>query len=416
MNINARILEAREQRYFRIKALSERQKTLVIIKANTPGRQKAQPLACFLVKLFAKQLTTADFWVIGDYLDEDGYYKIFGSNKDPNIVKQKTIDIEEKHPLGRFIDIDVYDEHHKLSRTKPRRCFVCGEIATSCIRNNRHHPELVLKAFVDPIATHLERLIVKLIEESVLDELNLEPKFGLVSKSTSGSHKDMDYDLMLKAHKAIEADLYRIFLMGFNAKTTQNLFEKIRAIGIEAETKMLRATAGINTYKGLIFSLGIVLAACGYLLSGKRKEQDVFEVAKEIVGNITAELDKESRTFGERAYKRYGFKGARGEAESGFENVKNVYEKLEDLSWHSRMLALISLISSVDDTVFLKRSGSFEKYKEHQAQFYKIERVDVETVASLTDYCISHDLSFGGSADLLVVACFLRRLHDEVAL
>ncbi|MFR5732678.1 MAG: triphosphoribosyl-dephospho-CoA synthase [Clostridium sp.] len=44
---------------------------------------------------------------------------------------------------------------------------------------------------------------------------------------------------------------------------TMMLFEAIRLTGIEAEKAMFAATDGVNTHKGMIFSMGTIAAAAG---------------------------------------------------------------------------------------------------------------------------------------------------------
>lgn len=415
MDTSNRILEAREKRYLRIIDLKNRFRTIISIKGNTPGKQKKHPLACFLVKLFTTSVKQQiDVECLYEFMDEDGYYLVIGTDVNPEVVKSKMIKLEDNHQLGRLIDLDVYGKLGKISRPIPRSCLVCGEKAFDCIRNNRHNPEEVFDAFCGPIAIYMESMLKRLIRASVMDELDLEPKFGLVSKSNSGSHPDMDYALMVRAYEAIENDLYRIYLKGFNAKSIDGLLAEIRPIGIEAETKMLDATGKINAYRGLIFNLGIVLAASGWLLGGMRNEKDVFQTSAIIAKGITKELGGKSLTFGERAFASHGFRGARGEAESGYPHVKKALTKLDDFSWESKISTLIDLIVSIEDTVFLKRSGSLSAYKKHQELFKKIKRPDLKKIEAFTKYSIKHNLSFGGSADLLIVACFIKRLKGEI--
>ena len=105
------------------------------------------------------------------------------------------------------------------------------------------------------------------------------------------------------------------------------IFARLRSLGIQAEDAMMAATKGINTHKGLIFSLAILNCSLGYmyanhipyspdmLLSINQKlVADVLEDFRE----ITAE---NARTNGERLYALYGMKGARGEALSGYATV-----------------------------------------------------------------------------------------------
>ena len=50
------------------------------------------------------------------------------------------------------------------------------------------------------------------------------------------------------------------------------LFPAIRPIGVRAEAAMFAAaTAGVNTHKGIIFSLGIIAACLGYRVPAHRR-------------------------------------------------------------------------------------------------------------------------------------------------
>ncbi|XWJ91080.1 citrate lyase holo-[acyl-carrier protein] synthase [Phytobacter ursingii] len=58
-------------------------------------------------------------------------------------VKKATVRLEERHPLGRLWDIDVFcPDSGLLSRNavgeKKRRCFICDEPAHVCSRMRRH--------------------------------------------------------------------------------------------------------------------------------------------------------------------------------------------------------------------------------------------------------------------------------------
>mgnify|MGYP000899680636 CR=1 FL=1 len=61
-------------------------------------------------------------------------------------LKEKLIDLEEKHPLGRVFDIDVFDENHNQINRKdlglnPRKCLLCNKYARICAREKNHSYE-----------------------------------------------------------------------------------------------------------------------------------------------------------------------------------------------------------------------------------------------------------------------------------
>ena len=81
---------------------------------------------------------------------------------------------------------------------------------------------------------------------------------------------------------------------------------------------MLRATGGVNTHRGAIWSLGLLLAA--HAQTGSRDPRTLAQTAAAI-----ASLPDPSRgnldSHGARARARYGATGAMGEAQAGFPHV-----------------------------------------------------------------------------------------------
>jgi holo-ACP synthase CitX len=65
---------------------------------------------------------------------------------DALILKKLTCRIEETHPLGRFMDIDVIDKDKTiLSRKNPRQCYICKTNAKECARTGKHSIEELIK-------------------------------------------------------------------------------------------------------------------------------------------------------------------------------------------------------------------------------------------------------------------------------
>jgi len=178
---------------------------------------------------------------------------------------------------------------------------------------------------------------------------------------------------------------------------------------------MLKATGGINAYKGLIFSLGIIIAASAMELGGSGKFDNIFVKAADLVKEISKELASGKDTYGKIAFQEYGFSGARGEAEKGFPHVREALALLDekDIDEEKLFQILVYLIANCDDTVFLKRSKSMENYLEYKKCFRQVTDFSHESIQKLTDYCIMHNLSFGGSADLLVIVAFLDKFRKS---
>ena len=94
---------------------------------------------------------------------------------------------------------------------------------------------------------------------SLYDELALAPKPGLVSFDDAGSHDDMDAGTFLRSLFALRHFFGRVAAQG----ACDAEFAPLEWLGIAAEARMLRATGGVNTHRGAIFTLGLLCAAAG---------------------------------------------------------------------------------------------------------------------------------------------------------
>ncbi|MRW85955.1 triphosphoribosyl-dephospho-CoA synthase MdcB [Pseudoduganella sp. FT26W] len=103
------------------------------------------------------------------------------------------------------------------------------------------------------------REVARLAVRSLHAELCLYPKPGLVSPVDSGSHDDMDAGTFMRSMFALRHYFRKICLAGLNDAP----FAQLKQLGIAAEATMLKATRGINTHRGAIFSLGLLCATAG---------------------------------------------------------------------------------------------------------------------------------------------------------
>lgn len=88
-----------------------------------------------------------------------------------------------------------------------------------------------------------------------------------------------------------------------------------------------------------------------------------------------------------------------------------MFDQFNDFSNSTLRKILIKLIVLCEDTVLLKRAGNLKRYqaiKEHFANL-DLEHFDAK---QLTEKCLKEHLSFGGAADLLVIAIFLKRFSQ----
>lgn len=272
--------------------------------------------------------------------------------------------------------------------------------------------------------------------KSILYEVSSTPKPGLVDRDNSGAHKDMDFFTFLRSASVLNLYFHDCTKAGMEFKGIdfRDLLENIRPIGIKAEEDMFRATGGINTHKGIIFSQGIVAAAVGSLFRENfKRQQEIHEISqrvKDMTMGITMELEntynKDNPTYGERLYIDYGIKGIRGEVESGFETVLEysipIFSHLvKEGIYHINDIlvqTLLYLMANTEDSNIL---GRHNIHKLYYVQNKAKEALDLggyftedgkKFVRLMDDDLIEKNISPGGSADLLSITLMLYLIEN----
>lgn len=262
---------------------------------------------------------------------------------------------------------------------------------------------------------------------SLYKELSLSYKPGLVSFIDTGSHKDMDAITFMKSIFSLRNYFKKIILAGSNNAD----FSYLQFLGIEAEKKMLKATNGINTHKGAIFSLGILCAGVGLLHTKKIElnSQNLSKVIKDNWGDRILSYDNPNKTSisnGQRVKEKYGYNGARYEAANGFTTItktalpalKNTMISLENEE-ASLMQTLFTLMKNLSDTNVVHRGGedglkfvqkTSSSFLNNGGVFQKSWKNEVYKIHK---QFISKNLSPGGSADLLASSYFIYSLEKE---
>ena len=132
---------------------------------------------------------------------------------------------------------------------------------------------------------------------------------------------------------------------------------------------MRRATGGVNTHKGAIFSLGIACASLGMGYGAPLRVHETLARCGEMTGaqmrrELEAAKGGQARTFGEAIYQKAGVGGVRAEAASGFASVREIaMPRLNaglkaGLSLNDAALcALTALMADTQDTNAVRRGG-----------------------------------------------------------
>ncbi|MFH0993602.1 MAG: triphosphoribosyl-dephospho-CoA synthase [bacterium] len=412
------ILAGRQERKDLIDRLIVPGGCVVSVHANVPGPKKRTSAAHYVVGRFAALFRGgADTVAYGDNADGPFFLARFSDITAKN-KKIEAMQAEETTPLGRLVDIDVYDgEGYSLSRKIPRRCYVCDEPAMVCGRLRKHTTIELLAAMDAIVREDACSLAFALIDRAIRTELELDPKFGLVTPMSKGSHHDMDFSLMKAAKDVIVPYLSQMFVLGIEADTEAGVFQAARKIGVAAEQSMLTATGGVNAYKGLIFSLGLAATAAGIISGSGLPFASLFAVVARLAAPLDGELnDEKIQTIGMQAWREHRIGGARREALAGFPAVRQALVWLKAGKQSDLYRTLCGLIGIVEDTVLLKRAGSPKRYEEIRSMFATMSDFSSKTIDEVSWACTKEGLSFGGSADLLVVTVFLKEFQDTFAL
>ena len=407
------ILAAREERDALATQLAKRN-VVVSVHANVPGQDKNLAEAYLLVRHFSllTQLDVCDkILKIGGM---DGFAVLLAfSDVSAQFLKAKTVEIEQDHPLGRFVDIDVFPKGgaNSLTRGHMRKCFLCDNPAFVCRRLGSHSTESLVSALVKETDDFFTRQLVQAVKDALTAELDLENKFGLVSPTSSGSHDDMDYETMKLSQEAIAPYLAQMFFEGARSQNAHDVLAKLRPPGVCAERAMLEANGDVNAYKGFVFVGGVVLSAAGYLATHEGQFVSAQDCVRAICKDVMAEFDGKVDSFGKVAYAKYRFGGVRKHASEGFETVFAAEKLLsDDFSQTDMLQTLTYIVGKVDDSVLLKRCGSMEKYLDFKKRISEVDVGDAQALAALNAECVQNRVSIGGSADVLAAAVLVKKL------
>lgn len=433
----SKILAAREQRVQRqAQLLRQYGMSLVCFTMNIAGPVKNSPLITQGFRLGQKML--ADRFV-PEYEEEvidatgcTGYYVIDG---DPKTIKLQVAQIEDSLPVGRLFDMDVIAPDGKISREQiglpDRKCLLCDNDARVCGRSRAHS--------VEALQAETKRLLEQALWEqkaadigskavyALICEVHTTPKPGLVDRSNTGSHKDMDMRMFLASAEALGPYLTACARIGMEtaALPPAETFARLRAEGLAAEQVMYKETAGVNTHKGAVFTMGLLCGAAGRTES--REPEKLLEEVQAMTAGLTARdfagiTAENAETAGQQLYVQHGITGIRGQAEAGFPAVRNVglpvlkqgLARGLDLN-DAGCAALLHLLCAATDTNMIARSdvATAKAVTEQVAAILaNTPYPDRSVLEQLDREFIEKNLSPGGSADLLAATYFLYFLNQ----
>jgi len=255
--------------------------------------------------------------------------------------------------------------------------------------------------------------------EALLDELRLTPKPALVDQHGSGAHLDLNFALMQRSAHSLAACFQAI------SETTrqigavnQELREALGDIGREGEARMLEVTGGINTHRGAIWNLGLLLAAAEL----DNRNADTLTDTAAHIARIPDRFAPISASHGMIACQRYHAGGARAQATHGFPHVHIALAELRHqrtqgiCETHARLDALLRIMTTLDDTCVLHRAGQPGLQAMQTGAAAVLNAGGSSTLEGrralkhLEHHLLHLNASPGGAADILAAALFVERV------
>jgi triphosphoribosyl-dephospho-CoA synthase len=275
---------------------------------------------------------------------------------------------------------------------------------------------------------------------SLVDEAMLTPKPGLVDLRGRGAHRDLSWPLMCASACALRPAFAQMALAGLAVADDGALRRRIGAIGRDAEAAMMAATGGVNTHRGAIWALGLLVTAAAAhqqavvaarapveRVDGRAVHPTDAHAIAARAGRLARIADPDAPAStghkGERACIEHGVGGARGQARAGFPHVVGralpmlaLARARGDAEHHARVNALLAVMASLDDTCVLARGGrkALDAVQRGARRVLDCGGVGTpngrRTLAALEARMRVLHVSPGGAADLLAGALLLDRL------
>ncbi|MBK5353663.1 triphosphoribosyl-dephospho-CoA synthase [Pseudomonas sp. TH41] len=277
---------------------------------------------------------------------------------------------------------------------------------------------------LQPKTLTLAERLADLAVDALIDEADLSPKPALVDRRGNGAHTDLHLGLMHASALALWPAFKEMAEAAIEfGEVGVPLREAIGRIGREGEQDMLATTGGVNTHRGAIWALGLLVAAVALAPESAAASAITLRAAR--LALLDDRYAPRSLSHGALVAQRYGARGAREEAQLGFPAV--IQRALPQLKrsraaghgeQNARLDALLAVMTQLADTCVLYRAG------EHGLQTMQLGAkavLDAGGSASLAGRRRLHELdqqlialnaSPGGAADLLAACLFIDRVES----
>lgn len=260
--------------------------------------------------------------------------------------------------------------------------------------------------------TTIPYLIAALAIRAIQMELDTTPKPGLVDKNDSGAHIDMDYKLMSESIKALRPYFTQLSTISWREELPP--ISTIIEIGKNGEEAMLASTKGVNTYKGALFCIGLMIIATSNIFYKKREYIKDEELAK-IIMQISKGIKRDDSSHGATVQNKFKIKGALQMAQEGypllFKKWITYYKSnIDDIYNNHKTLLLI--MSELDDSNVYYRKGKEGSKLVKTKGKELFENFSIKGLEELNKMFTFENISPGGSADMLSLTIFANSIKN----
>ena len=199
--------------------------------------------------------------------------------------------------------------------------------------------------------------------QCLIDEARLSPKPGLVDSRGNGAHHDLSLALMERSAHSLTPTFQALAQQSWQRPADIALRQTVGRLGREGERQMMAATGGVNTHRGAIWALGLLVSAvamhggCGQRETGCRRPPPNWRSCR-------MPRPRKCSARGCAPPTAISVPGAREEAQQAFPHVMQralPQLRLSRLNGSSetqaRLDALMAIMTSLTDTCVLSRAG-----------------------------------------------------------
>lgn len=243
--------------------------------------------------------------------------------------------------------------------------------------------------------------------DALKQELDLTPKPGLVDKNDSGAHEDMDYDLMNASIAALRPCFIKTAKLGYQQDLPK--IKDIIEIGLKAEEDMYKATNGVNTHKGALFSIGLATIVASNLYF---QHKNIDETAlRNNIAAVACQIPNTNGTHGNDAVNRFHIKGALQNAQEGWSELFGKW--LPFLRQHhdtddDQHKTLLYIMTTLDDTNVYHRKGEKTVQSVKKEAIEALNDFSIERLEEMNTRFVRENISPGGCADMLSLTIYLK--------